>query len=146
MHIVCIARWGYNIQSMIQISKGRIETWILLKGTEGEELEWVYQHSCSQAKCTRNCWTTNSQYRCNVDPNEWPSHKRIGCRCLQILILPGQHAVYEVYHTSNYTNSMSTKQSFSIAEILTVISSWNARLLQRLSYYGFLILLLMKNV
>jgi hypothetical protein len=31
--------------------------------------------------------------------------------------------LYEVYHASNYTNSMSTKQSFSIAEILSVISS-----------------------
>jgi hypothetical protein len=29
----------------------------------------------------------------------------------------------EVYHASNYTNSMSTEQSFSIAESLTVISS-----------------------
>jgi hypothetical protein len=31
--------------------------------------------------------------------------------------------LYEVYHASNYTNSMSTKQSFTIAEILTVTSS-----------------------
>jgi hypothetical protein len=54
--------------------------------------------------------------------------------------------LYEVYHASNYTNSMSTKQSFTIAEILTVTSSWNSQLLQTLSYYGFLLLLLMKNV
>jgi hypothetical protein len=31
--------------------------------------------------------------------------------------------LYEVYHASNYTNSMSTKQSFSIAEILIMTSS-----------------------